>query len=152
MPQILALRPTAKLVCVGSDPPPPHAFPNLGGAIAVRGFVADVRAVFHEYSVFVCPILSGSGVRVKLLEAFASGIACVSTPIGAEGLAANDGEFCRLAGDSRAFAHAVAGLLDRPDSAMTARARQEVAQNWNMPAMTERLVERYRELLRAKRV
>jgi len=152
MPRILAARPSAKLICVGSDPPPLHALPNLGGAIVVRGFVPDVRAVFHEYAVFVCPILSGSGVRVKLLEAFASGIPCVSTPIGAEGLARTDGELCRLAAEPEAFAQAVVELLDRPDAAMTARARAEVEQNWNMPTMTERLVERYRQLLRAKRV
>jgi O-antigen biosynthesis protein len=53
-----------------------------------------------RYAVFVCPMLSGSGVRVKLLEAFAAGIPVVSTAIGAEGLAAEDGRFCALADSS----------------------------------------------------
>ena len=61
------------------------------------GFVEDVRDPLSRYAIFVCPILSGSGVRVKLLEAFAAGIPVVSTRVGAEGLAVKDGEFCALA-------------------------------------------------------
>ena len=149
MPPILELRPSARLIAVGSDPPPRHALPALGGAIEIRGFVPDIREVMAECAVFVCPILSGSGVRVKLLEAFACGIPVVSTRIGAEGLARVDGEFCRLADDPAAFARAVVETLAGADPAMTERARAEVATNWDMPAITARLVESYRrELVR----
>ena len=79
MPHILAQPPDARLVVVGSDPPPPHAFADLGAAIECLGFVEDIREALARYAVFVCPILSGSGVRVKLLEAFAGGIPVVST-------------------------------------------------------------------------
>ncbi len=62
-------------------------------AIELLGFVEDIREPLARYSVFVCPILSGSGIRVKLLEAFAAAWACrKSTRIGAEGLASVDGE------------------------------------------------------------
>ena len=64
-------------------------------AIELRGFVEDVREPLARYAVFVCPILSGSGMRVKLLEAFAAGIPVVSTRIGAEGLAAKTARSAR---------------------------------------------------------
>ena len=66
----------------------------------------------RRYSLFVCPILSGSGVRVKLLEAFAAGMPVVSTRIGAEGLASVDGEICALADDPQLFADRVVDLIE----------------------------------------
>ena len=106
-----------------------------------------------RYAVFVCPILSGSGVRVKLLEAFAAGIPVVSTRVGAEGLAAHDGEFCALADDPAGFAERVLGLFADPEKAaeMAQRARAEVEAHWDMGAITRRLAEEYRALVRAKR-
>ena len=106
-----------------------------------------------RYAVFVCPILSGSGVRVKLLEAFAAGIPVVSTRVGAEGLAAKDGEFCALADDPAGFAERVLALFENPRAAaeMAARARAEVEANWDMGAITAKLVESYREMVKEKR-
>jgi O-antigen biosynthesis protein len=51
-----------------------------------------VREPLGCCAAFVCPILSGSGMRLKLLEAFAAGIPVVSTRLGAEALAEKDGE------------------------------------------------------------
>ncbi|MGH9593996.1 MAG: glycosyltransferase, partial [Bryobacteraceae bacterium] len=90
-PRLLERRPQARLVVVGSEPPPRHSLP-FTDSIELRGFVEDVREPLGRYAVFVCPILSGSGMRVKLLEAFAAGIPVVSTALGAEGLADRDGE------------------------------------------------------------
>src|SRR6266478_8628906 len=92
MPLVLAREPHAKLVVAGSDPPPEHAYSDFSGALQMLGFVEDVREPLARYAVFICPILSGSGVRVKLLEAFSAGIPVVSTRVGAEGLTAKDGE------------------------------------------------------------
>jgi glycosyltransferase involved in cell wall biosynthesis len=103
--------------------------------------------------VFVCPILSGSGVRVKLLEAFASGIPAVSTLVGAEGLTNKDGDICLLADEPAAFAQRALDLLADPGSAaeMARRARVEVENNWDMAVLTGRLVESYRKLVGSKR-
>ncbi|HTX33893.1 MAG TPA: glycosyltransferase [Bryobacteraceae bacterium] len=153
MPLILARRPEARLVMVGSDPPPAHTYADRSGALQMVGFVEDVREPLDRYAVFVCPILSGSGVRVKLLEAFAAGIPVVSTRIGAEGLAAADGEFCALADDPAGFAERVLGLFEDPDKAaeMAARARAEVEAHWDMAVLTGKLVDEYRALVRQKR-
>ncbi len=133
------------MIVIGSDPPPRHSLPD-DDAIELIGFVEDVREPLSRYSVFICPILSGSGIRVKLLEAFAAGIPVVSTRIGAEGLATADGEICALADDPVGFAKAVLNLL--ADSAkaaeMAQRARSEVVAKRDMRKMTERLVESYR--------
>ena len=151
MPRILAAEPRARLVFAGSDPPPDHVYGDLSGALQMLGYVDDVREPLGRYSVFVCPILSGSGVRVKLLEAFAAGIPVVSTVVGAEGLARQDGEFCALADDPAGFAERVLGLFANPRTAaeMALRARAEVEANWDMAAITRKLVEGYRDLVKA---
>ena len=140
LPRILAQCPQARLIVIGSDPPPRHPYADRGPEIEIGGFVPDICEPLSRYAVFVCPILSGSGVRVKLLEAFASGIPVVSTRVGAEGLARQDGEFCALADDPETFAAKVLRLFDDPQAAaeMAARARAEVEANWDMAAITAR--------------
>jgi len=153
LPSVLENAPDTRLLVAGSDPPPRHAFPDPANAIDLLGFVDDIQPLFSSCAVFICTIRSGSGVRVKLLEAFASGIPVVSTTIGAEGLADKDGEFCALADDPAAFASKILDLFADRDSAaaMAERARREVELNWDVAVITERLVERYRQLLNEKR-
>jgi O-antigen biosynthesis protein len=151
-PKVRAEEPRARLVIVGSDPPARHSLPG-SEAVDLIGFVEDVREPLKRYSLFVCPILSGSGVRVKLLEAFAAGIPVVSTRLGAEGLASKDGEICALADDAPSFAAHIVSLLGDPEAAvkMAERARAEVAATRDMRVITERLVECYRTEIRKMR-
>src|SRR5579862_2168495 len=152
LPRITGQRPQAKLRVVGSDPPERSTLAENTAAVELVGFVEDIRTELARCAVFVCPIRSGSGVRVKLLEAFASGIPVVSTRVGAEGLTSTDGEFCALADDPDAFARKVLDILDRPDeaAAMARRAREEVLHHWDMAAITRKLEQSYREVLREK--
>ena len=153
LPLILERQPGAKLVVVGSDPPPAHVWAGSSDSLEILGYVEDLRGRLAEYALFVCPILSGSGVRVKLLEAFAAGIPVVSTRVGAEGLAQKDGEFCALADDAGTFAERILTLFENPQQArdMAARARAEVETNWDMAALTRKLVASYQLLVREKR-
>jgi len=153
LPLIVQKLPDARLLVAGSDPPPRHAFPDPLGAIDLLGFVEDIQPLFSECALFICPIRSGSGIRVKLLEAFASGIPVVSTRLGAEGLAREDEEFCALADDPETFAARVVELLTDAEKAarMAERARREVEANWDMAVVIGRLVGRYRALMAAKR-
>jgi GT2 family glycosyltransferase/glycosyltransferase involved in cell wall biosynthesis len=152
LPRVLAEEPRARLVVVGSEPPERHSFQH-SEAVELVGFVEDVREPLARYALFICPILSGSGVRVKLLEAFAAGIPVVSTHLGAEGLADRDGEICALADQPEEFARHVVELLRNPQkaAAMAARAREGVVAKRDMRAMTRRLVDCYRSEIARKK-
>jgi len=154
LPAVLERKRNARLIIVGAEPPSAHSLPHLPENIELRGFVEDVREPLGRYAVFVCPILSGSGMRVKLLEAFAAGIPVVSTPLGAEGLAGKDGEICSLAADPLEFAQKIVELFDDGEKArgLACRARERVVETRDMRVLTERLVESYREVVREKRV
>lgn len=150
---ILAARPQTRLILIGSDPPPKHSLSPEWKNVELIGFVDDVRTPLAQYSVFICPILSGSGVRVKLLEGFSAGIPTVSTHLGAEGLTSQSGDICGLADDPQGFADWVVRLLANPEEAaeLARRARAYVEDKRDMRRMTERLVACYRTEIEAAR-
>jgi glycosyltransferase involved in cell wall biosynthesis len=76
------------------------------------GWVEDVAPWFNRSRVMVVPLRSGSGMRVKILDAFARGVPVVSTTIGMEGIDAVDGEHALIADTPESFADATARLLE----------------------------------------
>ena len=55
-------------------------------SIEVVGWVKDSNSFMAKSGTLVTPILSGSGIRIKLLEAMALGIPCITTKLGASGI------------------------------------------------------------------
>jgi glycosyltransferase involved in cell wall biosynthesis len=77
--------------------------------------VPDPAPYHAQADVFVTPLHTGGGMRVKILDAWLWGMPVVSTPIGAEGIAIRDGENILIAADPGAFARATIRLLTEPD-------------------------------------
>jgi glycosyltransferase involved in cell wall biosynthesis len=78
---------------------------------AFHGYVADTRRLFQSPdTIFVAPLFSGTGQRVKLLEAFAMGAAVVTTSLGAAGFPIVNGEQAMIADNPSEFRAAVAAL------------------------------------------
>ena len=57
-----------------------------GPGVTVTGLVPDVSEHYADAVAFVAPILGGSGVRLKALEAIRAGLPLITTPAGALGL------------------------------------------------------------------
>ncbi len=117
--------------------------------VVFHGEVADAQAFMREMRVMLAPILSGGGMRIKILEAMAAGKAVVSTAIGAEGIDIANGENIVIADDPAAFAGAVESLLaDVPKAhAMGEAARMLVATRYSTEALARGLLAFYEELL-----
>jgi glycosyltransferase involved in cell wall biosynthesis len=79
--------------------------------IRAVGPVEDAVVEIARAKVCVVPLLSGSGTRFKILEAWAAERAVVSTSIGAEGLGACDREHLLIADDPPAFVTAIESVL-----------------------------------------
>jgi glycosyltransferase involved in cell wall biosynthesis len=107
------------------------------------GPVDDAIPLLAAAKVCVVPLLSGSGTRFKILEAWAAGRAVVSTTLGAEGLGARDGEHLLLADDPDAFAQAVLRLWNDPAlrSRLGDAGRALYDQRFTWPAAWRRLDE-----------
>jgi glycosyltransferase involved in cell wall biosynthesis len=82
--------------------------------IQITGPVDDAVAALAEAKVCVVPLLSGSGTRFKILEAWAAARPVVSTSLGAEGLGAKHEQHLLIADNVDAFADAVIRLLNDP--------------------------------------
>ena len=96
---------------VGKNAAAVRRFTTGDPRIEVTGPVVDAVCELARSRVAVVPLLTGSGTRLKMLEAWAAGLPVVSTTIGAEGLPVRDGENALLADGAEAFADAVTRLL-----------------------------------------
>lgn len=96
---------------VGKNPAAVRQYTGGDPRIEVAGPVVDAVCELARSRVAVVPLLTGSGTRLKILEAWAAGLPVVSTTIGAEGLPVRDGETALLADGAEAFAGAVTRLL-----------------------------------------
>jgi sugar transferase (PEP-CTERM/EpsH1 system associated) len=77
----------------------------------VSGRVDDVRPYIAQCPVYIVPMRSGSGTRLKIFEAMAAGKAIVSTPTGAEGLPVKHERDILLAETAQEFAQQVTRAL-----------------------------------------
>ncbi len=96
---------------VGRNPYAIRQFVDGDPRIEISGPIEDAVAELARSRVAVVPLLAASGTRFKILEAWAAGVPVVSTPLGAEGLGARDGEELLLAEGAAAFTTAVNRLL-----------------------------------------
>jgi glycosyltransferase involved in cell wall biosynthesis len=109
----LRARPGLKWKIVGKNPEAIRGLVAGDSRIELTGPVEDAIMALASSQVAVVPVLSGSGTRVKILEAWAAATPVVSTSLGAEGLS-EAGEHLVVADDPREFAAAVSRLLDSP--------------------------------------
>jgi glycosyltransferase involved in cell wall biosynthesis len=113
----------ARVVIVGRNPPAELlALARNDRHVEIAADVPDVTPYFRDADVLAVPLETGGGTRLKILEAFAAGLPVVSTPIGCEGIAADDGRHLVVA-ERRHFAAAVADLLLDPERGRRLAAR-----------------------------
>ncbi len=67
------------------------------------GEVRDAKEFMLQHGIMVVPIISGSGIRIKILEGMALGKCIIATPIAAEGLNLVDGENILIADNAEQF-------------------------------------------------
>lgn len=79
--------------------------------VELTGYVPDIRPLVRDAACYVVPLRVGGGTRVKILDAWAMGKAVVSTSIGCEGLAVEDGRNILIRDDPDGFARAVCAVL-----------------------------------------
>jgi glycosyltransferase involved in cell wall biosynthesis len=117
-PQIRRALPDAELHLVGRDPSPTvKALGQAGSSIHVSGTVPDVRPFLRDSTALLVPLRYGSGVRTKILEAFAVRRPVISTSVGCEGLPVQDGVHLLVADDAERFAASCIRLAEDREAA-----------------------------------
>lgn len=148
LPRIRAARPTARFVIIGRDPVPEVRVLAADPAVHVTGLVDDVRPFLAGAAVVVAPMVSGSGLKNKVLEAMSLARPVVSTTMGVESLRVADGDAVVVADGAAAFADAVCRLLADPAERrrLGSRARSLVETTYSWDACAARYDELYEEL------
>ncbi|MEO8096583.1 MAG: glycosyltransferase family 4 protein [Acidobacteriota bacterium] len=113
-PQVRKRIPDAEWRLVGRNPEAVEKLVAGVPGIRLMGPVDDAVAALAQGKICVVPLLSGSGTRFKILEAWAAERAVVSTTLGAEGLGAAPGEHLLLADEPAAFADTIVALWSDP--------------------------------------
>lgn len=90
-PEVKSANPKLKFKIAGGNPDPRIlAECENHTDVQLLGFVDDLEPLFRESRLFMAPLLFGSGIKVKVLNAMCRGLPTITTPVGAEGLAVID--------------------------------------------------------------
>lgn len=106
--------PDAKLKIIGSGTISEHdkkLFDNIEG-IEFLGYVEDLNSILRKATCLIVPLFSGSGTRLKILEAFAFEIPVISTTVGAEGLNCENGKELLIADSESEMYNDVVKIFD----------------------------------------
>lgn len=115
--------PSIKFYIVGRNPVPEVRKLSRDPSVEVTGGVEDVRPYTTKSSLIVVPMVSGTGIKNKILEAMAMAKAVVTTSMGASGIEVDDGENIIIADDPKDFAQKIIELINNNDL------REEIGKN-----------------------
>ena len=114
MPLVQKEFPKLKFYVVGKQPTPEIQALHDGKSVIVMGLVPDIREPMARATVNICPVRSGSGMKNKILEAWAMERAVVASSIACDGIDISDGKDILVADSPQKFADSVIRLLNDP--------------------------------------
>lgn len=117
---------------------PPNVYPE--------GEIDDALSFYGDHNVMIVPLLSGSGIRIKILEAMAMGKVIISSSIGASGLGVADGVHLFLADSADDYIRILETLKKQPRlmREIGHQARQFVTENFDNLVLSEILISFYK--------
>lgn len=136
-PKIRHAEPESTLAVVGNDPGDARLAPlREDSSLHFTGRVNDLAPYYADAGVSICPILVGSGTRLKILEAMSFGNPVVSTSIGCEGLDAVNDEHILVSDSPDQFSTSILRLMRQPKEfrriSTNARRYVEIRYDWDV--------------------
>jgi glycosyltransferase involved in cell wall biosynthesis len=109
--------------------------------VTIVGEVEDAKEFIRSKNIMIIPLLSGGGMRVKLIEALALEKPVVSTPLGANGVAVKDGREVLITNQPRLFAKNILKLLkdDKEAHKMGVLGRELVLKSYDQNKLASKL-------------
>jgi glycosyltransferase involved in cell wall biosynthesis len=114
--------------------------------ITFHGEVEDARSFIQSYGIMVAPLFSGSGIRIKILEAMALGRPVVTTSTGIAGIPAKHLRTVRVGDDPQTYKKLLLELIKDPkESARSAvEARELISRDFDTFKLSKRLCQFYK--------
>lgn len=136
--------PEAHLYLAGRKMPQRWMDTHIDG-VTVVGEVQDAMYFIGSKQINIVPLLSGSGIRVKIIEAMSVGKTVVTTTVGAQGIDYTDGVDLLIADTPEDFARQVRRCIDDPDfcDSVGRAAARLIAEKYNTGKLTQELLAFY---------
>lgn len=128
LPKLIELKPKIKLAIAGTVGRGVQLEPSQEKNVDILGYVPSLSAIYLASRIVICPLLEGSGTKVKLQEAMAYGLPIVTTTTGASGLLLQDGLNAFITDDPDLYARRILELLER--SQLTQQMSQAVSKTY----------------------
>jgi len=111
--------------------------------------VGSAREYLLRRGILIVPLFSGSGIRVRIIEAMMMGKPVIATSFAVSGIPVNNGEHLIIADDEHAFTESVIKMLDNPDFAFRIgmNARNFTLKHFNNRLIMEELSNFYKNSL-----
>ena len=140
--------PEAKFIIAGRGMPISLKQMSRSNVLIIEN-VKDGKVFFQQNQVMIVPLLSGSGLRIKIIEGMAYGKAIVSTTVGAEGIHYTNKKNIVIADKPSDFAEAVINLLnsDKDRLALETNASDLALRDFDNLQVVSKLVLFYKQLL-----
>ena len=121
--------------------------------VHVLGEVEDAQAFIKEHDVAIVPLLSGSGIRIKIIESMAMGKTVITTMIGAEGIQYSEYENIIIADSEAKMTEIMCKIRREPHEAerIGENARKLVEYVYDNRKIIERLLIFYDEIGKDKK-
>jgi glycosyltransferase involved in cell wall biosynthesis len=149
-PALLRRNPELRLHIAGRNAPAKFIKHLRKPGVIFHGQISNAREFMLAYGIMVAPCFSGSGMRVKIIEAMANGKPVITTPIGAEGLAVSNGKNIIIASRADEFIQQIEKLLNYPDFYLdiSKNAQEFVVANFDNITLAAHVADFYRLHLR----
>ena len=147
--KVLDKYPDLKFYLAGRNAP--ESFRNLPYPnVEFLGEVDDAYEFIRSKAVMIVPVLSGSGMRIKIVEGMALAKAIVTTTIGTEGISTTHGNNILVADEPEAFVNSVVSLVSDKAFCMNIgeNARSFIIANYDNRSISRSLVEFFQQLPR----
>lgn len=140
--------PRARLYLAGRKMPDMLLSAEIEG-VKVVGEVDDALRFIASKQINIVPLKSGSGIRVKIIEAMSVGKTVITTTVGAQGINCTDGRDVLIANTPQEFAAQVKRCLDDPEfcQSIGREARRLIAEQYDVRKLTDRLIDFYNQRL-----
>ena len=110
--------------------------------VLIHGFITNLHDAFDYHNIFIAPLLSGAGIKGKVLSAAAHGIPTILSPVAAEGTGLRHGQECLIAETTDEWIEAVHRLLD--DEALwdkiSTSAQEFILNNYSFESGREKMI------------
>ncbi|MFT5970101.1 MAG: glycosyltransferase involved in cell wall biosynthesis [Flavobacteriales bacterium] len=120
-----------------------------GKNIFLHETVTNAQSFMRDHNLMVIPLLVGSGVRIKAIEAMGLGKTVVSTSIGSDGIPGVS-DVMRIADSPELFAENILELLNAPHTAaeLGHKSRKLFKELFDLSKSTQQLISFYQQYLR----